>query len=133
VGSLRPSLSRHAIFRLFVASLGLSAVAAAAVAAFVRPPGALPATHKVLFAIAGAALGLSVACVLVARLRRRPSRLDSVIPPGTQSSILLALAAWFPLLLVSAISRHAARSRPRSSGTPRSGSWTSGGDPVSTP
>jgi len=100
VGSLRPSLSRHAIFRLFVASLGLSAVATFAVAALVRPPGALPVTHKVLFALAGAALGLASACVLVARLRRRPSRLDSVVPPGTRSSILLALAAWFPLLLV---------------------------------
>jgi hypothetical protein len=102
LGSLRPSLSRHAIFRLFVASLGLSAVATAAVAALVRPPGALPATHQVLFAIAGSAFGLAAACALVARFRRWPSRLDSVVPPRTQASILLALAAWSPLLVVPA-------------------------------
>jgi hypothetical protein len=102
VGSLRPSLSRQAIPRLFVASLGLSAVATIAVAVLVRPSGVLPVTHEVLLGIAGAALGLAVACGLVMRLRPWPARLDALAPPRTRSSILLALAAWFPLLVVPA-------------------------------
>jgi hypothetical protein len=87
-----------------VVSLGATSVLAVAVAALVRPAGPLPGSQRHL--IAGALVGLGLSAVLglasLAAAGRSPRAtwLDRVVAPRERAAIWLALAAWFPFLLV---------------------------------
>jgi hypothetical protein len=74
-----------------------------AVAALIRPLGSLPGTQRQMIASALAGFCLSAVLLLasLAAGRSRPgSRLDRVLAPRERAVIWLALAAWFPFLLV---------------------------------
>ncbi|MGH3290989.1 MAG: hypothetical protein ACRDP7_04210 [Trebonia sp.] len=80
-------------------------VLAMATAALTRPPGPLPGSQRHI--IAGALVALCVSAVLgvvslVAGPRRAgsPVWLDRVVGPRERAAIWLALAAWFPFLLI---------------------------------
>jgi len=92
------------LYRAAVASLAVTSVLALTIAALLRPPGSLPGAQRQLIAGALAGLGLSVvlglASLAAARRSRRAHRLDRAVAPRERAAIWLALAAWFPLLLV---------------------------------
>jgi hypothetical protein len=87
-----------------VVSLGATSVLAVAVAALVRPPGPLPGSqrHLIAGALAGAGLSavLGLASLAAAGRSPRAARLDRVVAPRERAAIWLALAAWFPFLLI---------------------------------
>jgi hypothetical protein len=91
-------------YRAAVVSLAVTSVLALGVAALIRPRGALPGTQWHLMAGARAGVGLSAVLGLASlAVRGRPRRgawLDRVVPPRERAAIWLALAAWFPFLLV---------------------------------
>jgi hypothetical protein len=90
-------------YRAAVASLAVTGALAAAVAATVRPAGPLPVPQRDMIAGALAAVCLSAAlgvASLTVRGRARPAWLDRAVPPGERAAIWLALAAWFPFLLI---------------------------------
>ena len=98
-------------YRAAVVSLGATSVLAMAVAALVRPPGSLPGPQRHMIGIALAGLGLSAVLGLaslaaagrprlVVRLDRLMAWLDRALAPTERAVIWLALAAWFPFLLV---------------------------------
>ncbi len=91
-------------YRAAVVSLGVTSALAMGVAALIRPHDSLPATqwHVITGALAGlwlsALLGLAS---LVAPGRFRPTAwLNRTVAPRERAAIWLALAVWFPLLLV---------------------------------
>jgi hypothetical protein len=91
-------------YRAAMVSLGATSVLAMAVAALVRPPGSLPGAQRHM--IAGALVGLGLSAVLglasLAAAGRSPlaAWLDRVVAPRERAAIWLALAAWFPFLLI---------------------------------
>jgi hypothetical protein len=97
-------------YRAAVLSLGVTSALAMGVAALIRPHDSLPATqwHVITAALAGlwlsAILGLgSLATAGRTRLTAWLDRtvwLDHLVAPRERAAIWLALAAWFPLLLV---------------------------------
>jgi hypothetical protein len=92
-------------FRAAAFSLCATSVAGIAIALTVRPPGPLPPSQVLL--IGGAVAGLCVVGVLAlaCALWPGPSRLrllGRVARPEARATVWLALAAWFPLLLIPA-------------------------------
>jgi hypothetical protein len=91
-------------YRAALVSLALTSTLAMAIAAFTRPPGPLPVTQRHLVAHALVALGASTALGLASLAAgdryRPPAWLDRVVPQLVRAAIWLALAAWFPFLLV---------------------------------
>lgn len=90
-------------YRAAVVSLAVTSVLAAAIAASIRPPVSLPGPQRDM--IAGALAALCISAVLgVASLALRgrsvAARLESVVAPEQRAAIWLALAAWFPFLLI---------------------------------
>ena len=91
-------------YRAAAISLAVTSVLAMAIAALLRPQGPLPATQRQMMAVAMAGVGLSV-ILWVASLagagRSRPGTwLDRVAAPEDRAAIWLALAVWFPFLLL---------------------------------
>jgi hypothetical protein len=90
-------------YRAAIVSLAVTSVLAMAIAALVRPPGSLAGPQRDMVAGALAALVLSAVLGIGSLAVRRPrfaARLDRLIDPGERAAVWLALAAWFPLLLV---------------------------------
>lgn len=96
-------------YRAALASLAVTSALVLAIASAVRPSGALPDPQRVTIAAALAALCLSaVLAVASLVLRGRvqpPAWLDRVVAPRERAAIWLALAAWFPFILVVAYYR----------------------------
>jgi hypothetical protein len=88
-------------YRAAVVSLAATSLLAVGVAALVRPQGSLPATQRHLIAGALAALALSALLGLAPAGRPRARTwLDRVVAPRERAAIWLALAVWFPFLLL---------------------------------
>jgi hypothetical protein len=91
-------------YQAAIVSLAVTSALAATVAALIRPPGSLPATQR--YMIVGALIALFISTVLgvvslVADGRARPPAwLDRLVAPKERTAIWLAVAAWFPLLLI---------------------------------
>jgi hypothetical protein len=87
-----------------VVSLAVTSLLAMAVALLVRPAGPLAGSQRHMFVGALAAFGISAVfgmLSLAAGARvRLPAWLDRVVPPREQAAVWLALAAWFPFLLI---------------------------------
>jgi hypothetical protein len=85
-------------------SLGVTSALAMGVAALIRPRESLPATQWHLITAALAGLGLSailgLASLATAGRSRRAGWLDRTVAPRERAAMWLALAAWFPFLLV---------------------------------
>lgn len=79
-----------------------------AVTRYVRRAGPLNAAQQqlVLISLSGLALaGVLLLLAAVARARRRAAFLDRLVAPQQRAAIWLALAAWFPMLLIVAYYR----------------------------
>jgi hypothetical protein len=91
-------------YRAAVVSLAVTSVLAMAVAAHVRPHGPLPRTQRHVIAGALAVLGLcfllGLTSLAAAGRLRPPAWLDRAVAPRERAAIYLALAAWFPFLLL---------------------------------
>jgi hypothetical protein len=91
-------------YRAAVVSLGVTSALAIGVAALIRPHDSLSATqwHVITAALAGLWLSaiLGLASLAAAGRSRRTAWLDRTVAPRERAAIWLALAAWFPLLLV---------------------------------
>jgi hypothetical protein len=91
-------------YRAAVVSLGVTSVLAMGVAAHIRPHGSLPETqwHVIAGALAGLWLSaiLGLASLAAAGRSRLAAWLDRTVAPRERAAIWLALAAWFPMLLV---------------------------------
>lgn len=90
-------------YRAALASLAVTSLGAMVVAASVNPGGRLHGPQRDMIYAALAAFFLSAVLgilSLVAGGRARPPWLDRVIDPQARAAIWLALAAWFPFLLV---------------------------------
>jgi hypothetical protein len=90
-------------FRVAVASLGVTCLLAVPLAGLIRPSGPLPAPQRDMIVAALAGLCLSAALAVASLLRRRrprPGWPDRFAAPRERAAIWLALAAWFPFLLI---------------------------------
>jgi hypothetical protein len=91
-------------YRAAIVSLAVTSVLAMTIAALVRPPGPLLWPQQDMIAGALAALCLSavlgIASLAMASRSRPAVWLDRVVAPQERAAIWLALAAWFPFLLV---------------------------------
>jgi hypothetical protein len=91
-------------YRTAVVSLAVTSVLMLAIAVFVRPRGPLPGTQRHLIALALVAFCLSgvlgMASLAAAGRSWPVTWLDRVVAPRERAAIWLALAAWFPFLLV---------------------------------
>jgi len=90
-------------YRAAIVSLAVTSVLAMTIAALIRPPGSFPEPQRDM--IAGALTALCPSAVLgivsLAAGRSRPAAwLDRVVAPRERAAIWLALAAWFPFLLI---------------------------------
>jgi hypothetical protein len=90
-------------YRAAIVSLGVTSALATGVAALAGPHGSLAGVR--LDMVLGALAGLSLSAVLgllslAAARRSRTAWLDRLAAPRERAAIWLALAAWFPLLLV---------------------------------
>lgn len=91
-------------YRAAIVSLAATSTLAMAVAALTRPPGPLPGSQRHM--IAGALVAFCISVVfgmasLVAGGRvRPPAWLDRAVAPRERAAIWLALAAWFPFMLI---------------------------------
>ena len=87
--------------RAAVVSLAVTSLLAAAMAALIRPQGPLPGAQRQMIVIALAGAVLSAVLWLAGAGRSRPGTwLDRVAAPGDRAAIWLALAVWFPFLLL---------------------------------
>jgi hypothetical protein len=91
-------------YQAAVLSLAVTSTLAMGVADLIRPHGSLPASQRHMIAAALAAFCISAVLgltTLVAGGRPRPPAwLDRVLAPRERAAIWLALAAWFPFLLL---------------------------------
>jgi hypothetical protein len=95
-------------YRSAVVSLAATCLLVISIAIEVRPPGPLPSPQRVMIAAALAGLCLVVLLALAGLVwppGRRGPGLDHIAGPEQRAAIWLALAAWFPLLLVVAYLR----------------------------
>jgi hypothetical protein len=91
------------LYRTALVSLTGTALVAIAIALCVRPAGHLLKPQKELILAALAALFLAGLLVLAGLIRpadRRAAVLDRVVLPEQRAAIWLALAVWFPLVLI---------------------------------
>jgi hypothetical protein len=91
-------------YRTAVVSLAVTSVLAVAVALLVRPAGSLPGSqwHMIAGALAGLGLSAVLGLASLAAAGRSPlvARLDLLVASRERAAIWLALAAWFPFLLI---------------------------------
>ncbi|MGH3280177.1 MAG: hypothetical protein ACRDNW_13705 [Trebonia sp.] len=91
-------------YRAAVASLAVTSVLTVTTAELIRQPGPLLGTqrHIVIGALAALGLGaaLGLASLAVAGRPRPATWLDRVVAPRERAAVWLALAAWFPFLLL---------------------------------
>ena len=91
-------------YRAAVVSLGVTSALAMGVADLIRPHGPLLASQRHMIAAALAAFCMSavlgVATLAAEGRLRPPAWLDRVLAPPDRAAIWLALAAWFPFLLL---------------------------------
>ena len=91
-------------YRAAVVSLAVTSVLAMGIAVVIRPQGSLPEAQRLMIAVALAGAGLSAILGLASRAgagRSRPgTRFDRVVAPRDRAAIWLALAVWFPFLLL---------------------------------
>jgi hypothetical protein len=102
-------------FRAALASLGLTSLLALPIALYIRPPGPLPAPQRVMIAAALGGLCLSAvfgAATLLLRGHPPPRWPDRRAAQRDRAAIWLALAAWFPFLLIVVYCRAAATVPP---------------------
>jgi hypothetical protein len=95
-------------YRAALVSLVGTCLLTIAVALTVRPAGRLPWPQRDLMVIAVAALlgaSVLVLAAVVWPAERRAAVLDRLVDPGQRAAVWLALAAWFPLLLIVAYYR----------------------------
>jgi hypothetical protein len=96
-------------YQAAVVSLAMTSMLATAIAALIRPRGPLPQAQREMIAIALAGAGLSAVLALASLTgagRPRPvTWLDRIAAPRERAAIWLALAAWFPFLLLVAYYR----------------------------
>lgn len=96
-------------FQAAIASLAVTSLLVTVIAAVIRPRGPLPQAQRemIVIALAGAVLSavLGVASAAGAGRSRLVSWLDRMAAPRDRAAIWLALAAWFPLLLLVAYYR----------------------------
>lgn len=98
----------RAFGRAALASLAATSVLLMAIALSVRPRGLLPQPQRELLLAGLAGLALATVLVLAPAFRpagERTSVLDRVAAPDQRAAIWLALACWFPALLVAAYFR----------------------------
>lgn len=103
------------LYRVAMASLAGTCMLAISIALVIRPPGSMPRSQAALIISA-----LAVACLvgvlrLASRLWSFGSRgrmLDRVIAPAERAAIWLALAVWFPILLIPVYFHARATERP---------------------
>src|SRR5271166_2541259 len=96
------------VYQAAVVSLIGTSALIIALAHAIRPVGRLPFPQQGLIKLGLAGLILAVALILVTVARRvagRSTVLDRVVAPEQRAAIWLALAVWFPLLLVPAYYR----------------------------
>lgn len=90
-------------YRAALVSLAGTSLLTVLIAALIRPRGPLPGPQRDMIAAALAGLCLSAALGITSvtlRGRARPAGLDRAVPPKERAAIWLALAAWFPFLLI---------------------------------
>lgn len=90
-------------YRIALVSVAVTSVLAMTLAFLTRPAGKLPAPQRAMIAGALAALCLSAVLAIVSlasRARGRPAWFDRIVGPRERAVIWLALAAWFPFLLI---------------------------------
>lgn len=91
-------------YRAAVISLAVTSALAMVVADFTRPHGPLPASQRHMTAAALAAFCvcavLGVTTLVAGGRLRPPAWLDRMLAPRERAAIWLALAAWFPFLLL---------------------------------
>ena len=90
-------------YRSALVSLAVTCLLAIAIAAHVRPPGALPRSQQAMIAVALTGLCVAVLFTLAALCwppGRRGSWPDRIAAPEQRAAVWLALTARFPLLLV---------------------------------
>lgn len=90
-------------YRAAVVSLAVTCAASVAVAVVVRPHSTLPQSQRHMIEAALLVLGLSMAfglASLVTAGRFRATWLDRVLAPRERAAMWLALAVWFPFLLL---------------------------------
>jgi hypothetical protein len=96
------------VYRAAVVSMAGTSALTIALAHAIRPAGRLPFQQQELIKLGLAGLILAVALILVTvawRAAGRSTVLDRVVAPEQRAAIWLALAGWFPLLLVPAYYR----------------------------
>jgi hypothetical protein len=96
------------LYRVALVSLAATSALTIAVAADVRPAGSLPLPQRELIDLGLVGLALTAVLIVVAlagRAGRLNALLDRVAAPEQRAAIWLALAVWFPLLLVPAYYR----------------------------
>jgi hypothetical protein len=94
--------------RAAAASLSATSALTVAISLAIRPAGSLPAPQRVMITIALAALGLVAALTVASACwpaLRRAAVLDRVLGPEGRAAVWLALAVWFPMLLIVATFR----------------------------
>lgn len=94
--------------RAALASLAATSIAGLAVTRYVRPAGPLNGAQQVLMLIGLSGLALAGVLALMAAVvpaRRRALILDRLVGPQHRAAIWLALAVWFPFLLIAAYYR----------------------------
>ncbi len=91
-------------FRAALVSLAATSVLGIAIANVVRPNGALPASQRdIIFGslVALVAVGVLVVAALIRPVRTRATdMLDRAVAAPVRAAIWLALALWFPTLLI---------------------------------
>ncbi len=96
------------LYRAALASLAATCVLAIGIALYVRPAGHLlrPQKEIILLALLGLfAVGVLILIAVIWAAPRRAAFLDRLVAPDQRAAIWLALAVWFPFLLIAAYYR----------------------------
>src|SRR5260370_41530817 len=90
-------------YRAALVSLAVTSLGTMAIASFIDPGRTLRGPQRDMIDAALAAFCLSAVLAVLSLLlggRGRPAWLDRAVDPQARAAILLALAAWFPFLLI---------------------------------
>ena len=96
------------LYRAALASLAATCVLAIGIALYVRPAGHLlrPQKEIILLGLLGLfAVGVLILIAVIWPAPRRAAFLDRLVAPDQRAAIWLALAVWFPFLLIAAYYR----------------------------
>jgi hypothetical protein len=95
-------------YRAALVSLAVTGLGTLVIASAIHPGRTLPGPQRHMIDAAVAAFAVSAALGILSLLadrRARPTRLDRAVDPQARAAIWLALAAWFPFLLIVAYYR----------------------------